>query len=249
MVGEGLQIICRNTCNGTEFSLLASKKFISQGYFHFTMRISLLVFVLIVLILVPFLIWGGQLEAIFSLEGSKVWMEQYGHWAWAVGLLLLLADLFLPLPATVIISALGILYGPWLGGLIGATGVTLAGSLAYHLSAALGERGAVWLLGEKDFERGQDLFLHHGGWMVAFSRWLPILPEVIAVMAGLSRMPAKIFYVGILCGSIPLGFAYAWIGHLGRDVPQFAILLSAGLPVLLWFVFGRKFRSQESNNK
>lgn len=207
------------------------------------MRISLLVFVLMVLILVPFLIWGDQLEAMFSLEGSKAWMEQFGTWAWAAGLLLLVADLFMPLPATVIISSLGMVYGPWLGGLIGAIGIALAGSVAYHLANAFGEKGALWLLGEKDFERGKTLFQHHGGWMVAFSRWLPVLPEVIAVMAGLGRMPAKTFYIAILCGSIPLGFAYAWIGHLGRDVPQVAIIVSAGLPILLWFLFGRRLRS------
>ncbi len=38
-------------------------------------------------------------------------LRQYDAWAWAVGLALIWADLVLPVPQTVVIAALGLLYG------------------------------------------------------------------------------------------------------------------------------------------
>mgnify|MGYP006172600101 CR=1 FL=1 len=46
-------------------------------------------------------------------------LEQYGGWAWLVGIGLIVCDLVLPVPSTAVIAGLGMMYGPWLGGLIG----------------------------------------------------------------------------------------------------------------------------------
>ena len=78
-----------------------------------------------------------------------------------------------------------------------------------------------------------------GGWVVALSRWLPVFPEVVACMAGLTRMPTRLFYLALACGSIPLGFTYAIIGNSGITHPALAIGLSAGLPPLIWFTVSR----------
>ena len=90
------------------------------------------------------------------------------------------------------------------------------------------------LLGRRDLERGEWLFARIGGWAVALSRWLPLLPEVVACMAGLTRMPARTFFVALACGSVPLGFAFAAIGHAGAERPALTLALSAGLPLVLW---------------
>jgi hypothetical protein len=45
-------------------------------------------------------------------------MESYGSWAWAAGIALLVSDIVLPVPSTVVMSALGWMYGWWIGGLI-----------------------------------------------------------------------------------------------------------------------------------
>ena len=73
-----------------------------------------------------------------------------------------------------------------------------------------------------------------GAWLVVLSRWLPIFPEVIACLAGLARMPPLSFFAALACGSAPLGFVFAAIGHAGVSHPVLAIALSAGLPPLLW---------------
>jgi uncharacterized membrane protein YdjX (TVP38/TMEM64 family) len=191
---------------------------------------------LALLVLIPFLIWGEGLERIFSQQGAIAWLADYGRWAWAAGMLLLASDLVLPIPATAVMAALGFVYGPLWGGLIGTAGGFLGGALGYGLCRVFGRPLAHRLLGPGDLEQGERLFARAGGWLVVLSRWLPIFPEVIACMAGLSRMPLWTFLIALLCGSAPLGFVFAAIGHAGVEHPILAIALSALAPPLLWLV-------------
>ena len=69
---------------------------------------------------------------------------------------------------------------------------------------------------------------------MALSRWLPLFPEVVACMAGLSRMPPVSFFVALVCGSLPLAFTFAAVGARGVDSPALALSLSALLPIVLW---------------
>jgi len=196
---------------------------------------NLLVFgVLFVLIVASFLHWGDWFSSFFEDNGAVTILTSYGRWAWVVGLVLLMADLFLPLPATLVMSALGYIYGPFIGSIFSTIGSVMAGLLAFGLCRALGERGALVILGKKDLEKGRNLFSNKGGWIVAVSRWLPVLPEIVSCMAGLNQMSAGKFTVALVCGSLPLGLVFAYIGHSGRDYPMAATLISALFPVVLW---------------
>jgi uncharacterized membrane protein YdjX (TVP38/TMEM64 family) len=197
-------------------------------------------------IIVPFLIWGDHFDAVLSLEGARAWMENYGHWAWIAGMGLLVSDIILPIPSTVVMSALGWMYGWWLGGLIAAGGSFLSGLFAYALCRWLGRSAARWITGEEGLRRGELLFAQKGGWLVALSRWAPVLPEAVACLAGIMRMRWATFVLALACGSLPLGFAFAVIGHLGQDSPTWAITLSAILPLILWAWAGRKWGTHKS---
>jgi len=198
------------------------------------LRLFGLFLVLAFLVIIPFLIWGDGIEQALATLDAGQWTARFGSWAWAVGLLLLIGDLILPIPATAVMTALGILYGPLLGGLLAAGGSFLAGSIGYGLCRAFGRRAAIAILGERDLHQGEALFARFGGWLVALSRWLPVFPEVIACMAGLTRMPPLAFFTALACGSVPFGFAFAILGHAGVDRPLLAIGLSASIPLLLW---------------
>lgn len=66
------------------------------------------------------------------------------------------------------------------------------------------------------------------------SRCLPLLPEVVACLAGLTRMPFYPFVLSLACGCLPLGFIYAAIGAAGQDNPGLALSLSVAIPAALW---------------
>ena len=205
-----------------------------------------LVLVLLAAVIVPFLIWGERFDAALSVEGTRQWLEGFGAWAWLAGIGLLVADIALPIPGTVVMSVMGWMYGWFWGGLISAAGSMLSGTFAYGLCRLLGRPVAVRIAGADGLEQAHALFEKNGGWLVAVSRWLPVLPEAVACLAGLARMPWRTFWVALLCGSLPLGFAFAAIGHLGHESPAGALLLSAVLPAGMWWV-ARRWRSVQSS--
>ncbi len=160
---------------------------------------------------------------ILGLEGAREVMESQGrgHWGWVVGIGLLVADIALPIPSTVVMSALGWMYGWWWGGLAAGAGSFLSGVIAYALCRWLGRPAARWIAGEDGLRRGEELFQKRGGWLVALSRWMPVLPEAVACLAGLVRMPWRPF---------------------GHSSPAWALLLSALLPIALWLLARRILR-------
>jgi len=210
-------------------------------------RLFLIFLILALLVIVPFLIWGNDIEESMSLENTVTWLQSTGNWAWAAGLGLLIIDLFLPILGTVVMSALGLVYGWFWGGLLSALGSIGAGLLAYLLSRKLGRRAVQFLAGENGLSEGERLFSGEtGGWLVAFSRWMPVLPEVVACLAGISKMPFKRFFAALCVGSFPMGFVFAWIGQTGNDRPLIALILSAGLPPLIWGTFRLAYRRKRN---
>lgn len=203
------------------------------------MRLLWFFLILAALVLATWMIWGAGWESRFTLEGTIHWLESAGSWAWAAGIGLLLADLLLPIPGTVVISALGFVYGTVAGGLIASAGLIAAGLAGYGLGRLFGEGLARRWLGDRDFEKGRKLFSNGGGWVVALSRALPILPEVVSCMAGLVRMPFNRFLTSLICGSLPMGFVFAAIGQAGHGAPGWAFALSLIVPGVLWAIAGR----------
>lgn len=206
------------------------------------MRLATIIVFLAITLLVPFFIWGEELEALFS--GSDV-LAQYGGWAWLVGMGLLMLDLLLPIPGTAVMAGLGYIYGAVLGGVIASAGSVLSGLLAYWLCRGMGHKVACRIAGAEELKRGEEMFARSGGWIVALSRWLPLLPEVIACVAGMVRMPFGRFFIALICGSVPLGFAFAFVGSRGVEHPALALGASILLPPLLWYVAGKRLRKEK----
>lgn len=198
------------------------------------MRLFWLALALAALVAVPFLLWGHAFEGWFTGDAAIRWLRDWGALGWLAVIVLLVADLVLPVPGTGVMSAAGYLYGVWIGGLLGAVGSFLSGLLAYGLCRRFGHAVAARLAGVDDLARGEALFRRRGAWLVALSRCLPLLPEVVACLAGVTRMPLRIFVIALACGCVPMGFIYAAIGAAGQNDPAFAIALSIAVPAVLW---------------
>lgn len=192
-------------------------------------------------ILGPWWIWGAAFDGTLTMEGSLAWLRAQGDWAWLAGVGLLVADLALPIPSTIVMSALGVIYGAILGGVLAGGGSMLSGVIAYGLSRCAGRPMAVRFAGEEGLVRTEGLFAKRGAWLVLTSRWLPILPEAVACLAGLARMPFRTFLAALAVGSLPTGFAFAGIGAIASERETLAVILSATLPLAAWLA-GRRFR-------
>jgi uncharacterized membrane protein YdjX (TVP38/TMEM64 family) len=185
------------------------------------------------------LIWGGAWDERFTLLGTVGWLGQSGGWAWAAGIGLLVADLALPLPGTVVMAALGYVYGWWLGAWIAFVGTMLGSAAGYGAGRVMSENFVRRWLGGRDFERGRKMFGTGGGWIVALSRAVPILPEVVSCMAGMSRMRFGRFLVAAACGNAPMAVVFGAIGATGKDAPGWAVAGSILVPGVLWLVAAR----------
>jgi hypothetical protein len=64
----------------------------------------------------------ARLATLDDAEASTALLSQLDTWACAVGILLILADLVLPVPQASVITGLGAVYGIALGTLIGTVG-------------------------------------------------------------------------------------------------------------------------------
>lgn len=197
-------------------------------------RLYALVFLLIAGMMSSMLVVGDALDERFGgVEGVRR-LEAYGAWAWLLAIALIVSDLVLPVPGTAVITGLGMIYGPWLGGLIGGVGSVLAGLTAYGGSRWLGARFATWLVGDDDLRRLARFFERRGPLAIALSRWLPILPEALCCLAGISRMRFRVFLAALVIGGLPMSFLFAWLGRWLEVRPLAALVVSGCIPLLLW---------------
>lgn len=203
------------------------------------MRLVLLFVGLAVVCLVAWAIWGGSWDERFTMDGTILWLEGSGRWAWAAGMGLLVADLVLPMPGTIVMAALGVVYGMWFGGGLAFAGQMLASTAGYGVGRLMDRKKVRRWLGDEDYEKGRKFFGEGGGWVVACSRALPILPEVVSCMAGISKMPFGRFLLASACGNLPMAFVFAGIGAVGREAPWWAVAASIAVPAVLWLVAKR----------
>jgi uncharacterized membrane protein YdjX (TVP38/TMEM64 family) len=161
-------------------------------------------------------------------------LRDHGSWAWALGIALIWGDLVLPIPQTVVITALGMTYGVVAGGLIGSLGLISGGLLGYGLMRTAARRFVQRFVRPRSLQTMENLFERRGAWAIVLTRSLPYsVPEVTVFLAGLARMPIRIFAAALTIGSVPTAFAFAAIGAGWADQPIAALAASYVLPIVL----------------
>jgi uncharacterized membrane protein YdjX (TVP38/TMEM64 family) len=213
-------------------------------------RVAALVLVIMVLLAIPALLVGNRFDVL--LDGAKALevLRAQGMWAWAVAVGLICADLVIPVPSPAIMAALGLIYGALGGGAIAAAASFLAALIGYGVCRLIGPGAAKWIVGDHEIGRLSGFFERYGFWAIALSRWLPAVPEVLACLAGMTRMTVSKFLIANLIGSLAVGFAYAWFGARGESNPAAALAAAAILPYLalplFLLIFARRKSSKSS---
>src|SRR3712207_1381745 len=85
-------------------------------------RLAGLFLALAAILALPFVIWGADFEAPFGADRLRDWFADDRGVAWLMAIAMLVADVALPIPNTVVMAALGVIYGPLLGGLVATLG-------------------------------------------------------------------------------------------------------------------------------
>ena len=161
-------------------------------------------------------------------------LRQHQSWAWAWGIALLWADVVLPVPQTAVIAALGIVYGPVLGGLVGSVGLVTGGLLGYLATRTALRRFVKRLVGRRSLEKAESLFERAGAWAIVLTRSLPYtIPEALVFLAGIAGMPMGKVLASLVVGSVPTAFVFAAVGAGLADEPVLALVVSYVLPIPL----------------
>lgn len=202
----------------------------------FYLKLALCIAGLLALILGPYFLWHEPMDAYFASADYQNWLASVRSYAWLVGIGLLVADLFLPVPAGPVMATLGTIYGTVLGGIIGAVGSILAGLIAYGLARWVGRRAARLLASEQDLADFQRFFDTWGGGGIIATRVLPVVPEVLTFLAGLARMHFGRFCLALVLGALPTSFLLAWVGQAAGTSSSLLLVLTL-IPLALWCVY------------
>lgn len=203
---------------------------------RFHHKLILLIVALVALILTPYFLWHDRMDAYFASEAYQQWLISAKPYAWLVAIALIVGDLVLPIPTSPIMATLGVLYGTVLGGLIGAFGSVLAGITAYWVARLLGRRGIKLLASEQELAEFRDFFDSWGTAGIIASRAMPVVPEVMTLLAGTARMNFGRLVAALVIGSAPIGFLMAWVGETAGQSSQLLLVLTL-VPAGLWVVY------------
>jgi len=188
-----------------------------------------------------FLFFGEEFERLFSFDQCIIWFESIKPFAWIVGILLLVADLFLPIPATGVVAALGVVYGMVPGALLGIAGSTCAGITGYITARYLGDRATRFIVTQEEIESYKGFFNQWGAYAIIISRVMPIMPEVLSILAGFSEMKFRRFTAALIAGTIPACFLFSWVGQAAGDFNT-GLLIAVLLPMFIWPLASRYMR-------
>jgi uncharacterized membrane protein YdjX (TVP38/TMEM64 family) len=143
-------------------------------------------------------------------------MTAQGWAAAGVGVTLLVVDIFVPVPSSVVMVLHGTLFGTVAGAalsLVGRTGFAVAG---FALGRSAGDLvGRV--VGPAERARADELMARWGALSIVVSRPVPLLSETVIILAGASSMRWPVAMVAAVAGALPEVIAYAIVGAQLRD--------------------------------
>jgi uncharacterized membrane protein YdjX (TVP38/TMEM64 family) len=173
-------------------------------------------------------------------------MNRGGAVAACVGVGLLVGDVLLPVPSSLVMVAHGALFGVLKGTLL-----SLAGSVGAALFGfAIGRRGGPLvrrLVTEEERARADDLLRRWGVLAIVVTRPVPLLAETVAIIAGTSTLGWWSTALAALLGSLPPALLYAVSGAAVANLQSTTlvfvlVILIAGL---VWVV-GRRLEARRA---
>lgn len=199
--------------------------------------------------IVPFVIWGDQLE-----PWIETTIRDLNGWLLiAFSLSAMVVDIFLPVPSSMIGTMLGTRF-PWpVTVVLIWSGLTMGACLGFVLARWFGAALVLRLSSGEELQRLQDLAAKHGPRALVLTRGLPVLAEATVLMFGAARLPWRRFFPAVGLANLGLALAYATLGWLGQSqgVALWAIYISILIPLISSLIarYWWPVRSKESSTE
>jgi uncharacterized membrane protein YdjX (TVP38/TMEM64 family) len=200
----------------------------------------------------------GRIFGILTVENVKLWLDlaQSVDPVWVAGtvILLLFIDLFVAVPTLTITILAGLFLGFPAGAVAAFSGMSLAAFAGYTLSRIWGDRVILRVVREEhDRMEMANAFHQSGPMMIILSRAAPMIPEVTACMAGVTKMPFGRYALYFTISTLPYALIASYAGSISSpDSPKPAFYAALFLYVVLWsgwYLFRRKSRQAVQNGR
>ena len=188
-----------------------------------------------------------------SLEPmARSWMANAGTAGAATVVVLLAADIFIPVPSSVVMVLSGAAFGVFWGSLLAFIGSISGEWLGFELARRYGTSLSTRFIGdEAERQRLNRILIRHGAAAVAVTRALPVVMETMSVVAGLSTMTRGTFLIASTIGTLPIVAVYAYAGaksrEMGTVVPAIVILIAVAAAGWIWYRAIRKAPSSAAS--
>ncbi|MFZ6657655.1 VTT domain-containing protein [Undibacterium sp. TJN19] len=196
-------------------------------------RLGTLSLLVLLAILIPFGLWGDALDKLtpqmLANTNGKIWIA-------LLGIALLIADVLLPIPSSLVGMAVCWSLGPFWGGISLATGLALAFAFGYLLGRMMPEARLRQWVGAALWDSVRNNAQQQALWWIVIARPLPVLAEMSAILAGVWRVrPLPAFSMALL-SSIIVAALYAGSVWLGGEEPGIGtiILCTMLVPTFAW---------------
>jgi uncharacterized membrane protein YdjX (TVP38/TMEM64 family) len=173
------------------------------------------------------------------------WIVHAGGGSAATIIALLAADLFLPIPSSLVMVLSGAAFGVIWGALLSLVGSVGGEWLGFELVRSYGRRASANIVGDDEIDRLSRVFARHGAAAVAVTRALPVVMETMSVVAGLSTMTRRVFLLASFLGTAPIVFVYAYAGAVSRQTGSLvpATVMLVAVAALGWVVYKAKMET------
>jgi uncharacterized membrane protein YdjX (TVP38/TMEM64 family) len=175
------------------------------------------------------------------------WMARAGTGGAVAVVTLLAADLFLPIPSSLIMVLSGAAFGVLWGSVFSLVGSIGGEWLGFELVRRYGRRASSKMVGDDELERLSRVFARHGAAVVVVTRALPVVMETMSVVAGLSKMSRGSFLIASLLGTTPIVVVYAYAGAVSRQTGSVvpAVVMLVAVASLGWVLYRARVARKE----
>lgn len=183
----------------------------------------------------PFLAFSSQLEPwiVQQVEGPSL-SERPLYFGLAVAFLLI-ADILLPIPSSLVCTLAGSVLGSFAGTLVCWVGLNLSALFGYFLARWFGQPFVNRFSDEAKVAEAERMVNRFGTWGLALCRALPVLAEASVLFVGLYNMSFRRFWPPVVAANLGIAISFCVLGDIAKDQEWLAIALavSVAIPVAL----------------
>ena len=208
--------------------MLSGNSFVSLRWFG--LLVALLAFVLI-----PFFLFAAATESFTS----SVLASAVGLWSLAATCIaLLVLDVFLPVPSSIVSTLAGGLFGFATGTAVSVVGMTLSCGVGWLFGRYAGRPGVDAMLGVSETQRLQKFFRRHGMLTIVISRAVPVAAEASIILAAAAGTGFRHTFIVAGLSNLGISIVYAAVGAYAWSQQSFALafLAAIGVPLVAYVV-------------